>query len=106
MENRPDIELKTNKIKNMHADRCGDRWTETIHEGKQNKYKSLCTEIQQMCYMKCNIIPVTTGANKIVTEVLKKNLEALLRKHSIDSLQKTAVLGTAHIIWKALQCEA
>jgi hypothetical protein len=27
-------------------------------------------------------------------------------KHSIDSIQKTAVLGTAHIIRKVLQCEA
>jgi hypothetical protein len=28
------------------------------------------------------------------------------RKHSIDSLQKTAILGTSHIIRKVLQCEA
>jgi hypothetical protein len=26
-------------------------------------------------------------------------------KHSIDSLQKTAILGTSHILWKVLQCE-
>jgi hypothetical protein len=24
----------------------------------------------------------------------------------IDSLQKTAIRGTSHIIWKVLQCEA
>ena len=29
-----------------------------------------------------------------------------ISKHSIDSLQKTAILGTSHIIWKVLQCEA
>jgi len=34
------------------------------------------------------------------------NLEAVVAKHSIDSLQKTAVLGTAHTIRKVLQCEA
>jgi hypothetical protein len=39
-------------------------------------------------------------------EKLKKNLEAVPGKHSIDSLQKTAILGTSHIIWKVLQCEA
>jgi len=33
-------------------------------------------------------------------------LEAVLGKHSIDSLQKTVVLGTSHIIRKILQCEA
>ena len=27
-------------------------------------------------------------------------------KHSIDSLQKTAILGTSHIIRKIMQCEA
>ena len=52
------------------------------------------------------IIPVTIGATGIVTRSLKKNLEAASGKHSIDSLQKTAILGTSHIIRKVLQCEA
>jgi hypothetical protein len=30
----------------------------------------------------------------------------IIIKHSIDSLQKTAILGTSHIIRKVLQCEA
>ena len=33
-------------------------------------------------------------------------MEAVPGKHSIDSLQKTAILGTSHIIRKVLQCEA
>ena len=45
-------------------------------------------------------------ATGIVTRSLRKNLEAVPGKHSIDSLQKTAVLGTSHIIRKVLQCEA
>jgi hypothetical protein len=36
---------------------------------------------------------------------LRKNLEAIPGKHSIDSLPKTAILGTSHIIQKVLQCE-
>jgi hypothetical protein len=36
----------------------------------------------------------------------KKNLEAVPGKHLIDSLQKTAIIGTSHIIRKGLQCEA
>ena len=36
----------------------------------------------------------------------KKKLEAIPGKHSIDSLQKTAIFGTSHIIRKVLQCEA
>jgi hypothetical protein len=35
----------------------------------------------------------------------KANLEAILGKHSIDSLQKTAMLGTSQIIQKAWQSE-
>ena len=52
------------------------------------------------------IIPVIIGATGIVTRSLKKNLETVPGNHSIDSLQKTAILGTSHIIRKVLQCEA
>jgi hypothetical protein len=52
------------------------------------------------------IIPIVIGATGIVTRKLNKNLEAVPGKHSIDSLQKTAILGTSHIIRKVLQCEA
>ena len=44
------------------------------------------------------IIPVINGANRIVTKGLRKNLEAIQGKHSIDLLQKTTVLGTSHMI--------
>ena len=54
----------------------------------------------------CTIIPVIIGATGIVTRSLRKNLEAVPGKHSIDALQKTAMLGTSHIIRKVLQCEA
>jgi len=50
--------------------------------------------------------PVIIGATGLVTRSLRKNLEAVPGKHSIDSLQKTAILGTSHIIRKVLQCEA
>jgi hypothetical protein len=55
--------------------------------------------------MKCFVIPRIIEATGIVTRGLKKNLEAIPRKHSIDSLQKTAVLGTLHIKVKVLQSE-
>jgi len=59
-----------------------------------------------MWNLKCTIIPVIIGATGIVTRSLRKNLEPVPGKYSIDSLQKTAILGTSHIIWKVLQCEA
>jgi hypothetical protein len=58
-----------------------------------------------MWNLKCTIIAVIIGATGIVTRSLRKNLEAVPGKHSIDSLQKTAILGTSHIKRKVLQCE-
>jgi hypothetical protein len=58
-----------------------------------------------MCNLKYTIIPVIIGATGIVTRSLKKSLEVVPGKHSIDSLQKAAILGTSHIIRKVLQCE-
>jgi hypothetical protein len=55
--------------------------------------------------MKCVIISVIIGATDVVTEVLKENLETIPGKNSTDLLQKTAILGTSHIIRKVLQSE-
>jgi hypothetical protein len=69
---------------------------------KKLKYKNLSIEIQRMWNMKCFVIPVIIGATGIVTRGLKKYLETIPGKHTIDSLQKkkTAVLGTSHTIRK------
>jgi hypothetical protein len=60
------------------------------------KYKNLSIEIQLMWNMKCSVIPVITGATRTVTRGLKRHLETIPGKHSIDSLQKTAVRWTQH----------
>jgi len=70
------------------------------------KYKRLCIEIQRMWNLKCTIIPVIIETTGIVTRSLRKNLETVPGKRSIDSMQKAAILGTTHIIRKVLQCEA
>jgi hypothetical protein len=62
--------------------------------------------MQRMWNVKCMIIPVIIEATRLVTEVLKKNLETIPGKHSVASVQKTAILGTSHIIRKALQSES
>ena len=69
---------------------------------KKLKYKSLCIEIQRIWNLKCTILPVIIEATEIVRRGLRKNLEAVPTKHSIDSLQKTVILGTPHIIRKVL----
>jgi len=59
-----------------------------------------------MWNLKCTIVPVIIGATGIVTRSLRKTFEAVPERHSIDSLQKTAILGISHIIRKVLQWEA
>jgi hypothetical protein len=46
------------------------------------------------------------GATGPVTIRLRKYLEEIPGKHSIDSSQKTAILGTSHILRKVLQSES
>ena len=76
------------------------------NEAEKKLIKSLCIEIQRLWNLKCTIIPVIIGATGIVTRNIRKNLEAVPGKHLIDSQQKTAILGTSHIIRKVLQCDA
>ena len=93
----------------MHTDNMAipaDRNVVQKKAEKKLKYKSLCIEIQRMWNLKCMIVPVIIGATAIVTRNLRKSLEILPGKHSIYSLQKTAILGTSHTIRKVLQCEA
>ena len=63
---------------------------------KKIKYKRLCKQMQRMGKMEYIIIQVVNGATGILTKDLEKNLEAITGKHSVDSLQKTAVLGASH----------
>jgi hypothetical protein len=66
-----------------------------MHKDKMNMEHEMCV-----------IIPVIVGATRIITKGLKKNLESVPDKHSVDAVQNTAVLGTSHIIWKILQSES
>ena len=107
--NRPDIIIENIKEKTctlIDVAIPADRNVVRKEAEKKLKYKGFCTEIQRMWNLKCTLIPVLIGANGIVTRSLRKNLEAVPRKHSIDSLQKTVILGTSHVIRKVLQCEA
>ena len=101
--NRPDILIKNRKEKTctlIDVAIPADRNVAQKEAEKKLKYKSLGIEIQRTWNLKCTIIPAIIGATGIVTRSLRKNLE-----HSADSLQKTAILGTSHIIRKVLQCE-
>ena len=72
---------------------------------KKLKFKSLCIEAQRMWNLKCKIMLVIIGTTGIVRNVLRKNFGARPVKHSVVSLQKTAILGTSHVTQKAQQSE-
>ena len=74
--------------------------------GKKLKYRSLSIEIQRRWNLKRTIITAVIEATGRVTRSLRENLKAVPGKHSLDSLQKAAILGTSHIIRRVLQCEA
>jgi len=93
----------------MHTHRCGNtRRQKCCAKGSRKKLKdkSLCIEMQRTWNLKCTIVPVIIGAIGIVTRSLRKNLETVPGRHSIDSLQETGVSRKSHIIRKVLQCEA
>jgi hypothetical protein len=107
--NRPAIIIKNKKEKTctlIDVAIPADRNVVQKEAEKKFKYKSLCIKMQRMWNLKCMIVPIIIGATGIVTRSLKKNLETIPGKYLIDSLQKTAILGTSHIIRKVLQCEA
>jgi hypothetical protein len=55
-----------------------------------------------MWNVKTKVTPVITGATRTISKSLKKYLSSVPGKHDIKDLQKTAVLGTAHILREVL----
>jgi hypothetical protein len=66
------------------------------------KYKDLITEIQRMWNVKTKVTPVIIGATGTVSKSFRKYLSSVPGKHHIKELQKTAILGTAHVLWIVL----
>jgi hypothetical protein len=43
------------------------------------------------------VTPVIIGATGTISKSFRKYLSSITRKHDIKELQKTAILGTAHV---------
>jgi hypothetical protein len=72
-------------------------------EGKKIlKYKDLIIEIQCMWNVKTRVIPVIIGVTGTISKSFRKYVSNIPGNHKIKELQKTAILGTAHILWKML----
>jgi len=51
---------------------------------------------------KTKVIPVIIGSSGSTSKLFRKYLSSILGKCEIKKIQKTAILGTAHIFWTAL----
>ena len=66
------------------------------------KYVDLQIECQRLWNKKVEVIPVIIGATGIVDKNITKYVGRIPGCHNIYSLQRSAILGTAHIHRKAL----
>jgi hypothetical protein len=80
----------------------GDRNVIKKEAEKILKYKDLTIEIECMWNVKARVIPVITGATGTISKSLKKYVGNIPGNHDVKELQKTAILGTAHILRKVL----
>jgi hypothetical protein len=55
-----------------------------------------------MWNLKTKVMPVTIGATRTISKSFGKYLRNILRKYKTNELQKTAILGTAHILREVL----
>jgi hypothetical protein len=69
---------------------------------KNLKYKDLTIEIQCMWNVKARVIPVIIGATGPLSKSIRKYVSSIPGNHEVRELQKTAILGTAHILRKVL----
>ena len=79
----------------------GDRNVIKIEE-KILKYEDLIIEIQHMRNVKTKVMSVITGATGTIPKSLRQYLSNIPGEHEIKELQKTAILGIAHILRKVL----
>lgn len=101
--NKPDIVIKTgNQCFIIDVAVPLDRNIITKEAEKILKYKSLEIEVQRMWNTKATVIPVVIGATGYVSKYFLENLKQIPGHHNAYQLQKTAILGTAHILRKVI----
>jgi hypothetical protein len=66
------------------------------------KYKDLTIEIQRIWNVKARVIPVIIGATGTISKSFRKYVSSIPRNHEVRELQKTTILGNAHILRKML----
>ena len=103
--NKPDIITRDNEKETcMLIDIAisGDRNVIKKEADKILKYKDLTIEIQRTWNVKRKVIPVIIGTTETILKSFRIYVSNLPRKLEVKELQKTAILGTAHILRKVL----
>ena len=65
-------------------------------------YEDLTIEIQRMWNVKTKVIPLIIGEIGTISKSFRKYGGNIPVNHEVKELQKTAILGTAHILRKVL----
>ena len=103
--NRPDIIIR-DKIKRtcllIDVSIPADKNTSLKNFEKLSKYKDLEIELGKSWNMKMKTVPIIVGALGVINRSFKKYLQEVPGKLSIHEIQKITLLGTAHILRKAL----
>jgi hypothetical protein len=103
--NKPDIIIRDNEKRIymlINVAISGERNVIKKKSEKILKYKDLTIEIQRTCNVKTKMIPVITGAIGTISKSFRKYVSNIPENHEVKKLQKTAILGTAHIFRKVL----
>jgi hypothetical protein len=103
--NKPDIIIGDNEKRTcMLTDVAisGDRKMIKKEAEKILTYKDHTIEIQRMWNVKSKVIPVIIGVNGTISKAFRKYVSNMPGNYGVKKLQKTDILGTAHILWKVL----
>jgi len=80
----------------------GDRNVIKKEIKKMLKHKDLTIEIQRMWNMKTKVVPIIIEMTGTISKSFRKYVSNIPGNHEVKELQKTAILGTAHILRKVL----
>jgi hypothetical protein len=100
--NKPDFLIRDNKkrtCKLIDVAISGERNVIKKEAEKILKYEDLI-EIQRMWNVITNVIPVIIGATGNISKSFRKYVSNIPGNHGVKKLQKTAILGTEHILPK------
>ena len=70
---------------------------------KIQKYLDLARELKKLWNMKVKVVPIVIGALETIPKALEKNLGELEIRGRIETIQTTALLGSARILRRVLE---